>query len=771
MPRFSAAVGAFALLLSASGAAFAEQTSPPAPNPAETTDLPAPVLRIGDDLFLPFQPAEPLADKERLRGESLAWFMTAQVLLSRGETEQAVAALKKAVANEPDSLVPYRALVPALLESGDTDAAKQTALEGARRRPDGIVLVQGVALFLARTNRIEDGIGLLKQGLELLPEDSTFARRLPVLKQLGTFERVANRPREAAQHYRIVFEYLKAPDDRTTEDQRKELVGDPGVTYEEFGQVFLLAEDPDLALDAFNEAAKFRTARPGLHSFNLATLFRQTGKPDKALEELDKYFVAQLQTRGRAAYQLLKDLLTELNRGSELLPRLEQLASADPQNASLAFFLGDEYLAADRLDEAKQAYLKAPGGARDPRALIGLISIARQKKQGEDLFNHVIQAYQAIPVPKEDQSLPAAVDPEVRDLSSRFVLELKTLTDSQEAMDLFVGHAHTLRNAEPPKLEFVQAYICGKLSVDAKRTDDASAFYRLAITMQNQPSFQLYQELSSHLMDQDRHGDAVKLLDEALQNPALDDQRWMYQALQSAAYEMSGETDKALELIRAARQAQPQNSFLHYREGWINYHAQRWTEAIRVFEEVIAGAERDGTDSDLINTSRFSLSAIYVHLEEFDKGEKILEDVLKKEPENTQANNDLGYLWADRNKNLEQAHEMISKALAAEPENAAYLDSMGWVLYRLERYDEARAHLEKATTYDRGNDTTIWDHLGDVLEKLGQHDEALDAWVKAAELEQKKTRQDEKLLKSVLDKLPEDRRPVAAPAADSGKVE
>ena len=66
---------------------------------------------------------------------------------------------------------------------------------------------------------------------------------------------------------------------------------------------------------------------------------------------------------------------------------------------------------------------------------------------------------------------------------------------------------------------------------------------------------------------------------------------------------------------------------------------------------------------------------------------------------NATVNNDLGYIWADQNKNLAEAEARIRKAIeldrrskkpgpfgagfGANPaDNAAYVDSLGWVLYR-----------------------------------------------------------------------------------------
>ena len=94
--------------------------------------------------------------------------------------------------------------------------------------------------------------------------------------------------------------------------------------------------------------------------------------------------------------------------------------------------------------------------------------------------------------------------------------------------------------------------------------------------------------------------------------------------------------------------------------------------------------------------ARSGLSNVYVNMDEFDKGEAELEILLAKEPDDAGVNNDLGYLYADRGKDLEKAEAMIRKALDEEPDNAAYLDSLGWVLFKRGKVQEAVEPLEKA---------------------------------------------------------------------------
>jgi len=119
-----------------------------------------------------------------------------------------------------------------------------------------------------------------------------------------------------------------------------------------------------------------------------------------------------------------------------------------------------------------------------------------------------------------------------------------------------------------------------------------------------------------------------------------------------------------------------------------------------------------------------------------------LELTREKFPDHGPTNNDLGYLWTEQHKNLEQALRMIQSAVDSEPENAAYLDSLGWVHYKLGRYDDAVVWLRKSeaqTNADasRGDadalttQVVVMDHLGDALYRQGDRAEANRVWRRA----------------------------------------
>lgn len=115
------------------------------------------------------------------------------------------------------------------------------------------------------------------------------------------------------------------------------------------------------------------------------------------------------------------------------------------------------------------------------------------------------------------------------------------------------------------------------------------------------------------------------------------------------------------------------------------------------------------------------------------EAEKAFQQLLAGRPNDSAAQNYLGYMWADRGIRLEEARELLEKAVAREPRNGAYLDSLGWVYFRLGRLEKAQTHLAAAREREP-DDPTIEEHLGDLSERQGDITKAIAHWERALTL-------------------------------------
>ncbi len=109
---------------------------------------------------------------------------------------------------------------------------------------------------------------------------------------------------------------------------------------------------------------------------------------------------------------------------------------------------------------------------------------------------------------------------------------------------------------------------------------------------------------------------------------------------------------------------------------------------------------------------------------------EVAEKILEREPNDSDAANFIGYVLADKNKELDRALSLIKLALTQFPDEAAYLDSLGWVLFRMGKLNEALEAIEKASE-KMPDDPTIIEHLIHVHWALGDREKALELWEKA----------------------------------------
>lgn len=153
----------------------------------------------------------------------------------------------------------------------------------------------------------------------------------------------------------------------------------------------------------------------------------------------------------------------------------------------------------------------------------------------------------------------------------------------------------------------------------------------------------------------------------------------------------------------------------------------RFEEAVTAFDQVAAQAAEDPTQTVL--SARFYLfyGGACERAGYYEKAERIFRDCLTVHPDTHEVMNYLAYMWAEQDRNLDEAMSLVKRALEYEPENAAYLDTLGWIYYRQERYADALDAIKQAYAI-YGNDPVIADHLGDVHAALGQTEQAIAAW-------------------------------------------
>ena len=87
-------------------------------------------------------------------------------------------------------------------------------------------------------------------------------------------------------------------------------------------------------------------------------------------------------------------------------------------------------------------------------------------------------------------------------------------------------------------------------------------------------------------------------------------------------------------------------------------------------------------------------------------------------------------MFADKGVHLEEARDMLLKAVKSDPASGAFQDSLGWVYFRLGDTDRAEVYLTEAARLEPF-DATVQEHVGDLLRSRGSSAKAAAAYRQA----------------------------------------
>jgi tetratricopeptide (TPR) repeat protein len=676
---------------------------------------------LGEEVPGPFVPLHPRTAEDRERLEAVRLYVAARSQEDRGHRIEAINLLEQALKKEPDSVAILRRLCGLSLMSGRNEQGMAYARRVIEADPGDTHTLARLINYYARKEEPAAAEALLRKVVDNPNLDKRSAGYLLAERELGTlYAEKLRQPDKAADAFAKVVEGLdsKAASAFTLSDQRRILGEDEAEAYAKFGEVFYNTRRYDLAIRAFRRGMVYAPDDTLLPIYLSKTLLR-AGRGDEALATLEPFLKREPQ--GREPYDLLAEILIALKRQDEILPRLEAAAKADSKNTPLQYILADRYREAGQREKADALYKQLLQTQPDPQGFGALsASLLRDKK-----YDELIKVLgDALTKPETFE----AVKPQI-----------EAIANDPPVVDLVLDAGLKLQEAVPPRLSRTSRQVLAYVANKAKKQDKFLAIQRLVVKQGGDP--QAYKELVDDLYKNLKYAEAASVLQELIAKFPAEKNDPRVLLLLAQALALAGQLDQALENAREAQKIDPNDAEALRLQGFILSRLGKDDDAIALYKSMI---EKFPDNDEAVKRARQSLSIIYVNRDMLDEGERELEILLEKDPDDAGVNNDLGYLYADRGKNLEKAEMMIRKAVEDEPENGSYLDSLGWVLFKRGKLQEAVAPLEKAVK-DPLADATIHDHLGDVYFKLKEIAKAKTAWEQAEKIASKATPPDKRL--------------------------
>ncbi len=197
--------------------------------------------------------------------------------------------------------------------------------------------------------------------------------------------------------------------------------------------------------------------------------------------------------------------------------------------------------------------------------------------------------------------------------------------------------------------------------------------------------------------------------------------------LQVRQYKLIRQVDKAIEILRKHIREENANSpFFYVLLASIFQEQKKYEKEKRVFQEAL---DKYPENYQLL----YHHGLFYERNNQTDDAIDTMLHILELQPDHAEALNFVGYTWADRNINLQQAFDFIKKANELSPNNGHMMDSLGWIYYRLGEFEKAVELLQRSLSLESKN-PYIYDHLGDTYRKLNNNKKALKMYKKAFEL-------------------------------------
>jgi tetratricopeptide (TPR) repeat protein len=322
----------------------------------------------------------------------------------------------------------------------------------------------------------------------------------------------------------------------------------------------------------------------------------------------------------------------------------------------------------------------------------------------------------------------AKLNPESAAYRVRLAEGFTAFGDSSKAANIYLELLKTLPDM-PLLRERVHARLAG---IFLRESDRKRAMEQMQALVKDDPTNpQVYYWLGYLAYTDKKPADAAEYLSKSiLLKPDFEDAYYDLALAQLA----EDKPVEALATLDKARKQFAKNFVLELYTGLAYSRQKAYRDATQHFleAEVIANATEP---SRLTPEFYFQIGAAYERVSDYAQAEKYFEKCLQLKPDFPEAQNYLGYMWAERGLKLEKARDLIEKAVKAEPKNAAFLDSFGWVLFKLQQPQKALSYILKAVELSEDPDATLFDHLGDIYAALHQPDKAREAWAKSLSVE------------------------------------
>ncbi len=532
----------------------------------------------------------------------------------------------------------------------------------------------------------------------------------------------------------------KTPRPSTAQEESRTAAEDAEIFYEILlGEITTRSGDPSSGYALMLEAA--RTSNDENIYKRAADIALQARSGEAALAAANAWKDAWPQSREANRYVL--QLLVALNRIADTAAPLQQeLLLTKAQAKATAFQAlpqlyrraSDKALAASVVQQALASDLKHPDTGAAAWATVGRMRILANDKKGALEAAHRAQKFDpnyegtallALELMEEGEAEAAPIARQYFDgqpLPALRLIYARVLVDLQRpAESLAQLQAATRENPSLAEGWLMQAM----LQIQNKALDQAeialqqftAAAQASATDSANIPGMTQAYLLYAQIAEAQGNFEAAEGWLQRVNNPS---DVFNAQIRRAALWARQGELTRARGLLHTLQTTSTEEERVKWMaEVQFLRDAGKYNQALALQAQAVA---QFPNDNDLL----YDQAMLADRAGQQQTMERLLRQLIARQPDYHHAYNALGYSLAERGVRLQEAKELIEKALTYAPDDPFITDSLGWVEFRLGNHAQALLLLERA--FEKRQDADIAAHLGEVLWKLGQYERAKALW-------------------------------------------
>lgn len=694
----------------------------------------------GGDAPAPHQPKLPADAKDQARQRALELYARSLLFERDADLVQALKALEEARALDPESAALHKALTPLYLALDRQDEALAAGAKTLALDPGDHETAYLHARQLRNRKRFGDAADVLARAL-----DRFAAKDRPDLKAQLALDLAAacdelGDPARTEKAYRQALTVLDQRDAilETGKVSEEELTALTAETWERLALACTAQKKDGDALAAFARSRKLDPERGPRLAFHQAKLHEQHGRKEQALASVEEYL--KTRPRGIEAFELKARLLRALGRDGEAVAFLETAAKTDANPPALSVLLGKEYVRSGQVAAAEGLYRRVLTTHPTREIAEGLVGRLTAEPARADALLTLLDQALTKANGREDKTPDPNAAAQARALLAAVKRDAAATTKLLEALAqrLPAGNLGT---------ETVGSL--GELAERAGQLDLAERLFRAALRFgtNRDAEPEVYYGLLRVLRAGHKHQDVVDLCRQGLQRAERTNRVLFHNYLARAQLAL-GRVKEALESADDAVNDSGDGQRLYSRRNRavLRAEAGKLDDAVAECQALLREHNQPGDVAEI----RHALASVWSLGNQPARAEEQLVILVRDDPTNATACNDLAYQYAEQNRRLDEAERLARKAIEldrrqraggpevavdADQDNGSFVDTLGWVLFRQGKLDAAKRELARATKLPGGQDSpVIWDHLGDVLFRLDDRPGAKAAYEKALRL-------------------------------------